>query len=114
MSERIAQNTSELIKRANAGSMLNITEKGDTYTIGKIVEFKECLDWRYGWYYFFKIENGDEVFLEEQSVYDVKVDADNPVVINICIDDNYEVGTDKKNYYDESDNKLYYHSSKIE
>jgi hypothetical protein len=114
MSERIAQNTSELIKKANVGSMLNITEKGDTYTIGKIVGFKECLDWRYGWYYFFEIENGDEVFLAEQSVYDVKVGSDYPVFINICMDDNYEVVTDKKNYYDESDNTLYYHSSKIE
>ena len=114
MSERIAQNTNELSKRAHVGSMLNIIEKDNAYTIGKIVEFKECMDWRYGWYYFFEIENGDEVFLAEQSVYDVKADADNPVVINIYMDDNYEVGTDKKNYYDESDNRLYYHSSKIE
>ena len=114
MSERIAQNTNELIKRVHAGTILNIVEKDKAYTIGNITEFKECLDWRYGWYYFFEIENGDEVFLEEQSVYDVKVDVDYPVVINICIDDNYEVGTDKKNYYDESDNRLYYHSAKIE
>ena len=114
MSVRIAQNTSELIKRAHVGSMLNIVEKDNAYTIGKIVEFKECLDWRYGWYYFFKIENGDEVFLEEPSVYEVKVDDNNPLVINICMDDNYEVGTDKKNYYDKSDNTLYYHSAKIE
>lgn len=114
MSERIAQNTSELIKRAQADTVLNIVEKDKTYTIGKIAEFKECLDWRYGWHYFFKIENGDEVFLLEQSVYDVKVDDDDPVVINVRMDDNYEVGSHKKNYYDKSDNTLCYHSEKIE
>lgn len=114
MSERIAQNTNELINRVHAGVMLNIIEKDKAYTIGKIVEFRECLDWRYGWYYFFKIENGDEVFLEEPSVCEVKCDDSYPVVVNIYMEDNYEVGTDKKNYYDESDNTLYYHSAKIE
>lgn len=114
MSERIAQNTYEFSTRAHDGAILNIIEKDNAYTIGKIVEFKECLDWRYGWHYFFKIENGDEVFLLEQSVYDVKVDDDDPVVINVRMDDNYEVGSHKKNYYDESDNTLCYHSEKIE
>lgn len=114
MSKRNAQNTNELIKRVHAGTTLNIVGKDNAYTISNITEFKEFLDWRYGWYYFFTNENGDEVFLEEPSVHDVTVDADNPVVIKICIDDNYEVRMYKRNYYDESDNRLYYHSAKIE
>lgn len=69
--------------------MLNIIEKGNAVTLGRIMEYNHNLDTKY---YEFTLTNGDEVMLEELSVYVVDCDRDNRVVINIYIDDNYKVG----------------------
>lgn len=53
------------------------------------MEYNHNLD---GKYYEFTLTDGDCVMLEELSVYVVDCDQDNRGVINIYINDDYEVG----------------------
>lgn len=71
------------------GCMLNIISKGHARTFGQIQEYKHNLDTKY---YEFNMTNGDFVTLEEDSVFLVDVDRDHKVVINLYIEDEYEVG----------------------
>ena len=81
----------DTIQLANCeGCMLNIIlEKGNAFTFGLIMEYNHDLDEKY---YEFTLTNGDSITVEELSVYLVERDRDNRGVINIYIDDDYEVG----------------------
>ena len=92
------------------GCMLNIIEKGNDFTLGRIMEYNHNLDTKY---YEFTLTNGDYVTLEELSVYVVDSDRDNRVVINIYIDDDYEVGCFTNDILADDRNFQYYSIERV-
>lgn len=69
------------------------------------MEYNHNLDEKY---YEFTLTNGDFVTLEELSVYVVDCDRDNRGVINIYIDDDYEVGCFTNDFLADDRNFQYY------
>jgi hypothetical protein len=92
------------------GGMLNIIEKGNAFTLGRIMEYNHNLDEKY---YEFTLTNGDSVMLEELSVYFVDCDRDNRVVINIYISDDYQVGCFTNDILSDDRNFQYYSIERV-
>lgn len=75
------------IQLANCeGRKLKIIGKNKAITLGHVMEYNHDLDAKY---YNFTLTNGDCVMLEELSVHIADYDQD---ILNIYIDDEYEVG----------------------